>query len=115
MGDMGYGRMNQFVPQLLLGNVLSGSTGPPNYDPTFSTISSYMFGAHYFFELFDPVKYATVPKAGYGKLFPTSPGETLFTSFDQTSGAPGHGPVWTLRMGVVNDPARVSVLTVAQP
>jgi len=30
-GDMSYGRMNQFVPQLMLGEVLDSSTGPPEY------------------------------------------------------------------------------------
>ena len=30
-GDMSQGRMNQFVPQLILGNALDGSSGPPDY------------------------------------------------------------------------------------
>jgi hypothetical protein len=32
-GDMSYGRMNQFVPQLILGNALDGSSGAPAYKP----------------------------------------------------------------------------------
>jgi hypothetical protein len=115
MGDESYGRMNQFVPQLLLGNVLSGSTGPPDYNPTYSTITEYYFGAHYFFELFDPSVNVTVAKAAYGPLYPTSPGETLFTTFDQTVGSPGEGPVWTLTMGVVGDSSRLSTLIVPKP
>lgn len=49
----------QFVPQLILGNALDGSTGPPNYTPTFGEHKSWMFAAHYFFEVFNPTKNAT--------------------------------------------------------
>jgi hypothetical protein len=50
-GDMSNGRMNQFVPQLILGNALDGSSGPPLYKPHFGEHRSYQFGAHYFFEV----------------------------------------------------------------
>jgi hypothetical protein len=32
-GDAGHGRMNQLVPQLILGNALDGSSGPRDYKP----------------------------------------------------------------------------------
>jgi hypothetical protein len=37
-GDASLGRMNQFVPQLMFGNVLDESSGPPNYSPSFTII-----------------------------------------------------------------------------
>jgi hypothetical protein len=48
-GDMSYGRMNQFVPQLILGNALDGSSGAPDYKPKWGLHKTWSFGAHYFF------------------------------------------------------------------
>lgn len=45
---MSYGRMNQLVPQLILGNALDGSSGPPEYNPHYGTHLTWEFGAHYF-------------------------------------------------------------------
>ncbi len=112
-GDMSYGRMNQIVPQLLLGEVLSGSTGPPDYNPIYSTISTWMFGAHYFFEVFNASTQQVDAKAAYGGLFPALEGETLFTTFDVYAGP--FGPAWLVRMGVVGDATRVSEIRVEQP
>lgn len=63
--------------------------------------------------------------AAYGELFPTVSGELLFTRFTQTqqaaatarerAGSHVAGPVWTLEMGVVGDPERVSTVVVPQP
>ena len=114
-GDMSYGRMNQFVPQLFLGSALSGSTGPPLYNPTYGTYDSWHFGAHYFFEVFNATANSTDPKAAYGTLYPANIGETLFTRFEAVAGRSGKGPVWTLSMGVLGDPSRLSVLRVDQP
>ena len=111
--DEGTGIMNQFVPQLLLGEVLSGSTGPPDYNPTFSTISSWMYGAHYFFELLENNQ--TVAKAAYGPLFPARVGETLFTLFEARPNPATGAPEWTLKMGAVADPTRTSTLFVPKP
>jgi hypothetical protein len=114
-GDMSYGRMNQFVPQLILGNALSGSTGAPLYNPTYSTYNTWHFGAHYFFEIFNSTGNSVDAKAAYGTLYPAITGETLFTRFEAESGPRGKGPVWTLTMGVLDDPSRLSVLRVDQP
>ena len=113
MGDMSWGRMNQFVPQLILGDALDGSTGPPNYDPHYGHHYTWMFGAHYFFEIFDGSNVQA--KAAYGDLYPTVEGETVFTSFVASEGAPGKGPVWTLEMGVVGDASRTSRIVIDQP
>ena len=43
-GDMSNGRMNQFVPQLILGNALDGSSGAPAYKPKWGEHKSYSFG-----------------------------------------------------------------------
>lgn len=112
-GDMSYGRMNQFVPQLILGNALSGSTGPPLYNPLYGVYNTWHFGAHYFFEVYNATEGSVDAKAAYGKLFPANSGETLFTRFQASSGSAG--PVWVLTMGVLGDHTRVSELRVDQP
>ena len=125
-GDGGLGKMNQFVPQLLLGDVLQGSTGYPNYNPKWGFDSTWVFGAHYFFEIYNPITNQTEPHAAYGDLYPTIPGETLFTSFglkkketkvDETGMAVSDDDdvQWILTMGVVGDNSRISTLVVERP
>ncbi len=63
-GDVGFGRMNQIVPQLVLGVALDGSSGPPSYTPHFGTHLTWMFGAYYFFEIFNVTSNKTEGKAG---------------------------------------------------
>eukprot|EP00040_Diaphanoeca_grandis_P026486 m.148436 g.148436 ORF g.148436 m.148436 type:complete len:325 (-) comp30596_c0_seq1:406-1380(-) len=114
-GDVGYGHMNQFVPQLILGSALDSSSGPPLFDPMWHTHQTWMFGAHYFFEVFNATANATQGKAAYGKLYPAKAGETLFTSFTQSKSSKVDGTAWTLKMGVVGDADRTSVVVVDQP
>lgn len=118
-GDASLGRMNQMVPQLLLGSVLDSSSGPPDYKPSWHKHETWMFGAHYFFETADPSNTSvTQDHAAYGDLHPTWPGETLFTNFDLSPGGDGmdsDSPKWTLTMGVVGDAKRVSKLEVRRP
>ena len=113
-GDMSQGRMNQFVPQLILGDALDGSSGPPHYNPHYGHHSTWSFAAHYFFEIFDVPSNSTIAKAAYGDLFPAHQGETLFTNFSATPTEDG-SPIWTLTMGVLGDSSRVSVLRVDKP
>jgi len=117
-GDMGLGVMNQFVPQLVLGSALDGSSGAPDFKPHWGEHKTWMFGAHYFFEVLngtDSTKQAQ-GRAAYGKLYPAKPGEKLFTSFELApSTVEGAGPVWTLKMGAVDDPQRVSSVVVPAP
>lgn len=112
-GDMSYGRMNQFVPQLILGSALDNSSGPPDYRPMWGTHSRWAFGAHYFFEVYNATTKQQDAHAAYGELFPAKVGEELFISFSAKQGP--HGPEWTLKMGAVDDPARVSVVEVPAP
>ena len=117
-GDESLGRMNQLVPQLILGSALDGSTGPPSFEPEWKQIHTrWSFGAHYFFEVWNPATNLTDAHAAYGELVPVVPGEILLTTFElslpQDSSA--HSPVWTLTMSVVGDPSRTSVLKVPQP
>ena len=117
-GDAGDGRMNQFVPQLLLGSTLDRSSGAPDYAPESGDHETYAFGAHYYFELYNTTTNETDSHAAYGDLHPTAPGETLWTSFDLSPGGDGEdmkSPRWTLRMGVLGDPERTSVLVVDRP
>ena len=108
-GDVGNGRMNQFVPQLILGNALDGTSGPPDYKPHWGHHETWMFGAHYFFE------HVNGSGAAYGTLFPAFVGETLYTSFVQhpigTNGDFG----WTLTMGAMNDSSRTSTVVADKP
>ena len=46
------GLMNQFVPQLMLGNPCCNSTNEPHYQPQFTCkTSTWIFSAQYFFEI----------------------------------------------------------------
>ena len=112
-GDESQGRMNQFVPQLILGSALDGSSGAPEYKPHWGEHRTWAFGAHYFFETLNASTGKTDAHAAYGTMFPAKVGETLFTSFDAR--ASPSGPIWTLKMGAVDDPKRVSVLEVPAP
>lgn len=118
-GDGSLGRMNQMVPQLLLGSVLDSSTGAPDYKPIWHKHKTWAFGAHYFFETANPENTnVTEAHAAYGKLHPAWPGETLFTEFVLSPGGDGmdsESPKWTLTMGVVGDPTRVSKLVIERP
>ena len=101
----------------ILGSALDKSSGPPSYKPGWGTHNSWAFGAHYFFEAYNASSNQTEAYAAYGKMFPAKTGETLFTSFtaEQPKGIgpePAAGPVWTLKMGVVGDPSRLSSLEV---
>ena len=111
--------MNQFVPQLILGNALDSSSGPPKYAPAWHTHSTWSFGAHYFFEDLNQTSGARVGRAAYGELYEAKAGEEIFTSFVQ-SPQTGDDAVkgetqWTLEMGIVGDTARLSRVVVKQP
>ena len=112
-GDMSQGRMNQFVPQLILGAALDGSSGPPDFKPHWGEHQTWSFGAHYFFETLNATSANVDSHAAYGPLFPATVGETLFTSFVATPS--DAGPVWTLQMGALNDPSRLSEVKIPQP
>eukprot|EP00947_MAST-08B_sp_MAST-8B-sp1_P000586 g586.t1 len=105
-----FARMNQFVPQLMLGNPLDGSGGPPDYKPKWHEHSTWCFGAQYFFEIFNATSNKTEAHAATGKTYDCKPGEELFTEFTLSEDW-----VWTLRMGVVGDPSRVSTVVAAKP
>jgi hypothetical protein len=126
-GDGSLGRMNQLVPQLLLGDVLDGSSGPPEYTPLWHNHRTWTFGAHYFFETLNISTMKVDSHAAYGELFPAYPGETVTTTFelsnDSDDGDPeddntaeeGVGPSWILTMAVVGDASRTSILKVRRP
>jgi len=113
-GDMSQGRMNQFVPQLILGNALDGSSGAPMYKPHFGFHSNYSFAAHYFFEVLNSSSGQITSHAAYGDFFPAIAGETLFTKFEQAQSG-GGDPYWTLTMGALDDASRVSTVVAKQP
>lgn len=97
----------------MLGSVLDGSTGPPDYNATFSVTSTWIFQAQYFFMLNATDGSGELPKAAVGETFACEAGETLFTAFSVAEGFAG--PEWTLSMGVVGDATRVSSVRAPQP
>ena len=83
------GYMNQFVPQLMLGNALANSTNGPEYHPSWIKMDTWHIGAQYFMGLcvrndtfpdgFECDKETWVAKAATGRLVPVEPGELIET------------------------------------
>ena len=118
------GFMNQFVPQLMLGNALANSTNAPDYKPIWIEMSSWYIGAQYFMALCDGSSgdydcNHWMPKAATGKLVSVEPGEVVETSFSLEEVQHCSGTkvfVWTLRIGVVGGgPDRQSVVVSGRP
>ena len=102
--------MNQFVPQLMLGEALDDSSNAPHYLPRWHNHKTWVFGAQYFFEIFNTTTNKTEPHAATGTTFPTVPGDVLYTSFTLSDDW-----AWTLTMGVKGDETRISTVLVKQP
>jgi hypothetical protein len=99
-------KMNQFVNQLMLGQPLYGSTGPPNYDPLWMPATTWIFAAQYFMEIYDN----STAKAAAGPWFNCTEGDILWTEYSLDDNW-----FWKLSMGVVGDPTRTSSIIVEQP
>ena len=135
------GYMNQFVPQLMLGTALANSTNFPDYHPLWIQLESWHIGAQYFMGLCvktnesrshddnndnnninnsdddgggfecDPATWT--PKAATGTLLPVEPGEIIETSIQLV---PSRGYYeWHLRIGVLDEPHRTSIVVVDRP
>ena len=102
---------NQFVPQLVLGNALTGSSGAPHFAPSWGNYSAWFFSAQYFFALNASGRPEPSLHAATGPIFPTSAGEVLWTrmAFDVAALS------WRLSMGVVGDASRTSAVDVPKP
>lgn len=117
--------MNQFVPQLMLGNALANSTNAPHYKPLWIELNSWHIGAQYFMGLCGndtrDCSKDWIPKAATGKLVSVKPGEVVETSFSlkkMKRRCCHHEAryLWTLRIGVVDGgPDRQSVVVSDQP
>lgn len=103
-------KMNQFVPQLMLGNPLCDSSGPPLYKPIWHEQKTWVFGSQYFFEIFNRTSNKTEGHAATGKMYPCTKGEVLYTQFELSNDW-----IWTLTMGVKGDPKRVSTVVAEKP
>jgi hypothetical protein len=103
---------NQFVPQLVLGNALTGSSGPPRYSPSWGNYSTWYFSAQYFFAL-NATAGSPPPSyhAATGAVFPVAAGEVLWTRMDFDPRAAS----WRLSMGVEGDEARTSAVDAPRP
>ena len=106
------GLMNQFVPQLMLGNPLSGSSNWPFYLPQWSHATTWVFASQYFMEIFNSTSNATQANAAAGEVFNCLEGETLWTSFARS---PAPDFAWTLTMGVKGDASRTSIVISPAP
>lgn len=118
------GYMNQFVPQLMLGNALANSTNAPFYKPIWIKMSSWHVGAQYFMGLCgassDCSNNNWIPKAATGELVAVTPGEVVETSFElkEEQGCCKNSTryVWELRIGVVGGgPQRQSIVIADRP
>eukprot|EP01060_Flectonema_neradi_P002354 TRINITY_DN1143_c0_g2_i2.p1 TRINITY_DN1143_c0_g2~~TRINITY_DN1143_c0_g2_i2.p1 ORF type:complete len:297 (+),score=75.40 TRINITY_DN1143_c0_g2_i2:42-893(+) len=104
------GKMNQFVPQLMLGEPLDGSSGPPYYLPEWHERKTWVFASQYFMELHNVTTNSTASHAAAGELYNCTKGEILYTEFKLDDSY-----TWTLTMGVKGDPSRVSVIKAEKP
>jgi len=109
-GDVKPGKMNQFVPQLMLGEPLCDSSGPPLYKPIWHPHSTWVFGSQYFFEIFNDTSNQTEGHAATGDLFNCTEGEVLWTEFTLSADWK-----WTLNMGVLGDTKRTSSVVAEKP
>lgn len=102
----GYGFMNQFVPQLELGEALCGSTGAAGgyasgscaiVDPLRHWViqSQYFFGVLNSSGLPDPAGVGWTPHAVTGETVPVFPGEIVVTNFTQMANG-----TWLLQLAV---------------
>ena len=118
------GFMNQFVPQLELGEALCGSTGPPEYqtgacsiiDPLQQWViqSQYFFGVLNHSGVPDPSGVSWTGHAVTGETIPVFPGEVVVTNFTQLMNG-----TWLLQFSVDESatgpiPGRGSVMSVVQ-
>lgn len=69
-----------------------------------------MFGAQYFFELFNKTSNKTEGHAATGELFNAKQGEILWTNFSLNDKWE-----WTLGMGIKGDPSRTSTVVAPKP
>jgi hypothetical protein len=107
----GHGLMNQFVPQLMLGNSLTGSSGPPVYTPKWIHHDEWTFSSQYFMEINNTKSgNSREGHAATGDAYAAKVGERLWTRFSLSQEY-----VWTLGMGVVGDEARTSTVVAAKP
>ena len=107
----GHGKMNQFVPQLMLGNSLTASSGPPDYKPIWVEHASWVFSSQYFMEINNTkTGNAAEGHAATGDAYPAKEGEKVWTRFSLSDDY-----VWTLGMGVVGDPNRTSTVVSEKP
>jgi len=109
-GDVYPGKMNQFVPQLMLGDALSDSSGAPLYHPVWHPFKTWVFGSQYFFEIYNATSNKAEGHAATGELFNCTEGEVLWTEFTINVDY-----IWTLNMGVLGDPQRTSSVVVEKP
>ena len=109
------GYMNQFVPQLMLGNALANSSNYPDYDPYWIELETWHIGAQYFMGLCNGTACGDswIAKAATGELIPVVPGEVIETSFQLV---PVRGRLeWHLRVGVLGQPHRSSIVVADRP
>lgn len=124
------GYMNQFVPQLMLGDALANSTNSPYYKPEWIKLDSWHIGAQYFMGLcvknetysdgFECDPQTWLGRAATGRLVPVEPGEVVETSFELIQQRRGNSKrfqrLWRLSIFVVGGgPDRRSVVIVDRP
>ena len=110
--DAPYGTNNQFVPQLMLGEPLCGSTGPPDYNPMWKSLKTWHIGAQYFFFIQNKsTSSGRSGKAVTGDLIDVYEGQIIYTEFSLSE----DGEIWTLKQGIKGNDSAVSIVEATQP
>mmetsp|Transcript_33741 Transcript_33741/g.53992 ORF Transcript_33741/g.53992 Transcript_33741/m.53992 type:complete len:291 (+) Transcript_33741:21-893(+) len=109
MNPDGQGEDNQFVPQLMLGNVLCNSTNSDDYKPSWCILSEWHIQSQYYFQTDD----TKTSHAVTGDMIAVKEGDIIYTEFlyDSTD------YVWTLNIGVSkgSNANAVSTVIATQP
>lgn len=136
--------MNQFVNQLMLGQPLYGSTGPPDFDPLWMPVTTWIFAAQYLWvarartgaRARASAVSTRCPLTSAARGCPLVPSSSRSMEiYDNNTAKAAAGPwynctegevlwteyslddnwSWTLSMGVVGDPTRTSSFVADKP
>merc|ERR1712013_496075 len=105
MNPDGQGEDNQFVPQLMLGNVLCNSTNSDDYKPSWCELAQWHIQSQYYFQ----TNNGSTSHAVTGQLFAVNAGDEIYTEFIFQNAQ------WTLNIGVVGDAEKKSSVVATQP
>ena len=107
MNPDGQGEDNQFVPQLMLGNVLCNSTNTGNYKPSWCILDEWHIQAQYFFQ----TNNTKVGHAVTGELIKVKVGDIIYLEFIYDE----EQFIWIVNIGVKDNQDLKSTIYATQP